>query len=638
MRKTFISILCALIAPWCMGGTPTPPVVNGEVFPDTDGNHINAHGGGILEHQGTYYWYGEHRGEGRPGKGQRGVACYSSTDLHNWKNEGIVLAVVDEPGSPIEEGCIIERPKVIYNPSTGKFVMWFHNELKGQGYGAAQAGTAISDSPTGPFKLVKSGRVNPGIYPMNMTEEEKAMSWDNFKHDWWTPEWYDAIRKGMFAKRDLKGGQMSRDMTLFVDDDGTAYHIYSSEDNLTLNIAELDSTYLNHTGRYIRLFPAGHNEAPAIFKKDGTYWMITSGCTGWAPNKARMMKATDILGEWEQLPNPCVGPNADITFFGQSTFIMPYDGGFMFMADIWNPKDLGNSRHIWLPIEFREDGTPFIMGREQKPDTAQPEKEYKLVWSDEFDKDGKPDSKIWNYETGYARNHELQWYQSDNAYVKDGLLIIEARQCDKPNPTYKAGDKGWRESRERIECTSASINTRGKKDMHYGRLCVRARIPVGGGAWPAIWLLGEEMQWPSNGEIDMMEYYRVNGEPHILANAAWGTDKPYDAKWNSQKIPYKHFLDRDPFWAEKFHEWRMDWDEEAMKLYLDDELINVIPLSQTINGKIGNGTNPFTKPQYILLNLAIGGDNGGDPDWSCFPMKYEVDYVRLYEPVQTAAL
>lgn len=215
--------------------------------------------------------------------------------------------------------------------------------------------------------------------------------------------------------------------------------------------------------------------------------------------------------------------------------------------------------------------------------------------------------------------------------------MIEARQCDKPNPLYKKGSKEWRESRERIECTSASINTRGKKDMHYGRLCVRARIPVGGGSWPAIWLLGEDMPWPSNGEIDMMEYYRVNGEPHILANAAWGTDKPYDAKWNSQRIPYAHFTERDPFWAEKFHEWRMDWDEKSMKLYLDDELLNEIPLSQTVNGKIGNGTNPFTMPQYILLNLAIGGDNGGDPDWSCFPMKYEIDYVRLYEPASVAA-
>jgi len=130
----------------------TPPIVNGEVLPDTEGNHINAHGGAIMEHDGTYYWYGEHRGEGRPGKGQRGVACYTSTDLRNWTNRGIVLSVTDEADSPIEEGCIIERPKVIYCPATGRFVMWFHNELKGQGYAAAQAGVAPSAKTPGPLK------------------------------------------------------------------------------------------------------------------------------------------------------------------------------------------------------------------------------------------------------------------------------------------------------------------------------------------------------------------------------------------------------------------------------------------------------------------------------------------------------
>ena len=130
----------------------------------------------------------------------------------------------------------------------------------------------------------------------------------------------------MFVKRDLEGGQMSRDMTLFVDDDGKAYHIYSSEDNLTLQIAELSDDYLSHTGKYIRIFPGGHNEAPAIFKKDGIYWMITSGCTGWEPNKARLLTATSILGEWKQLPNPCVGENADKTFGGQSTYVLPLQG------------------------------------------------------------------------------------------------------------------------------------------------------------------------------------------------------------------------------------------------------------------------------------------------------------------------
>ena len=153
------------------------------------------------------------------------------------------------------------------------------------------------------------------------------------------------------------------DPNLFVDDDGKAYHIYSSEDNLTLQIAELSDDYLSHTGKYIRIFPGGHNEAPAIFKKDGIYWMITSGCTGWEPNKARLLTATSILGEWKQLPNPCVGENADKTFGGQSTYVLPLQGTekqFIFMADSWRPESLADSRYIWLPVRFDEKGIPFI--------------------------------------------------------------------------------------------------------------------------------------------------------------------------------------------------------------------------------------------------------------------------------------
>ncbi len=338
-------------------------ISSGELWPDTDGEHINAHGGGILQHQGKYYWYGEHRGAPRTGA-RLGVTCYSSTDLVNWKNEGIVMPVSDDPDSDITRGCTIERPKVIYNAKTGKFVMWFHLELKGKGYEAARAGIAVSDSPVGPFRFLSSGRVAPGKYPQNMSKAERKIEWDLKKYEWWTPTWREAINQGMFTKRDLAGGQMSRDMTLFVDDNGKAYHIYSSEENLTLQIAELSDDYLSHTGKYIRIFPGGHNEAPAIFKKDGVYWMITSGCTGWAPNEARMMSATSIWGPWTQHPNPCVGENAKLTFSGQSTYILPVKTQkgteYIFMGDIWRPKNLNDSRYLWLPISFGADGTPVI--------------------------------------------------------------------------------------------------------------------------------------------------------------------------------------------------------------------------------------------------------------------------------------
>jgi beta-glucanase (GH16 family) len=160
---------------------------------------------------------------------------------------------------------------------------------------------------------------------------------------------------------------------------------------------------------------------------------------------------------------------------------------------------------------------------------------------------------------------------------------------------------------------------------------VRARIPVGYGSWPAIWTLGSWAEWPSCGEIDIMEFYRINGEAHILANAAWGNDKHWSAEWNSKKTPFQHFLDKDPFWASQFHIWRMDWDKDYIRIYLDDELLNEISQSQTINGSLGKHESPFRHPQYILLNLALGGDNGGKIDDSSLPMRYEIDYVRVWQ-------
>ena len=128
-----------------------------------------------------------------------------------------------------------------------------------------------------------------------------------------------------------------------------------------------------------------------------------------------------------------------------------------------------------------------------------------------------------------------------------------------------------------------------------------------------------------------MEYYHVNGVPMILANAAWGNDQPNSAVWNSVKVPYAHFLDSDPYWGEKFHVWTMDWTPTYLRIYLDGELLNDIDLSTTLNGSIGEYTNPFHAPQYILLDLAIGGQNGGEPLPDAFPMRYEVDWVRVYE-------
>ena len=259
----------------------------------------------------------------------------------------------------------------------------------------------------------------------------------------------------------------------------------------------------------------------------------------------------------------------------------------------------------------------------------------RLVWSDEFDTDGRP-SKDWIYEQGFQRNQEAQWYQRQNAYVKDGCLVIEGRREHWRNPNYMAGSNDWRTNREFIEYTSSSLTTRLSQQFLYGRFEIRAKIPTATGAWPAIWLLGNKWEWPQNGEIDIMEYYIKNGKPSILANACWGSGQRWNAVWDSEAIPFTHFTDKDPEWADKFHVWRMDWDEHYIRIYLDDELLNEIDLSKTQNGGYGgNRENPFANrvpgfKHYLLLNLALGG-NGGEPDISQFPLRYYIDYVRVYQ-------
>lgn len=334
----------------------------GKLWFDTAGNIINAHGGGIFFHNGRYYWFGEHKGEGS-NNAWVGITCYSSDDLYNWKFERIALHVSEDEESPIAKGSVMERPKVVYNKKKHKFVMYFHLELKGRGYDAAHVGIAVSDRAEGPYVFLKSQRVNAGKWPANMTPRQRNTKTDGgILEKSWSPQWIDAVKDGLFVRRDFSGGQMARDMTLFVDDDDKAYHIYASEENLTLQIAELSDDYLSYTGKYIRIDPAGHNEAPAIFKKEGKYFMITSGCTGWAPNAARLLIANDIMGNWERLPNPCLGKDADLTFHSQSTYVLPVHGmkdKFIFMADRWIPSNPIDGRYIWLPIEF-ENNLPVL--------------------------------------------------------------------------------------------------------------------------------------------------------------------------------------------------------------------------------------------------------------------------------------
>ena len=256
---------------------------------------------------------------------------------------------------------------------------------------------------------------------------------------------------------------------------------------------------------------------------------------------------------------------------------------------------------------------------------------WQLVWHDEFDGYGRPDSALWAYEQGYVRNYEAQYYTPENVFKQDGRLIIEARPADFANPAYNAESGNWRKNRQHVEWTSGSIVTKDRYTFLYGRVEVCARIPVCEGAWPAIWLLGSSLPWPGNGEIDMLEYYQLNGQPTILANACWAGKTDENMQWDASYWPLEHFLKNDPTWASRFHVWSMVWDEDFIRLYLDDELLNEIPLSKTVNGKAScTGINPFQHPMYLLINLALDTRvKTYNPAY--FPIQYEIDYVRIYQ-------
>lgn len=265
-----------------------------------------------------------------------------------------------------------------------------------------------------------------------------------------------------------------------------------------------------------------------------------------------------------------------------------------------------------------------------KPDFSNPRQVpgMQLAWNDEFNKDGKPDPSNWKYENGFVRNQELQWYQPDNAYCKNGLLVIEGRKEKRPNPNYRDSITNWRQNRATIEYTSSSLKTQGLKEFQFGRFEVRARIDTSKGSWPAIWTLGIKGGWPLNGEVDIMEFYRIRDTSVILANTAWGRNESGNGPiWNSTRVPLAVIMQNKPEWPRQFHIWRMDWDKDSICLYLDDQLLNKTRFTQTINP---DGSNPFLQPQYLLLNLALGA-NGGNPENSRFPITYEVDYVRYYK-------
>jgi beta-glucanase (GH16 family) len=286
-----------------------------------------------------------------------------------------------------------------------------------------------------------------------------------------------------------------------------------------------------------------------------------------------------------------------------------------FSFHYYDADTAGKSRFALGTLDW-SDGWPVAV-------TEAANETWKLVWADEFNTNGAPDPANWNYEHGFERNHEAQWYQPENAICTNGLLVITARRETKPNPHYVADSNDWRKERANIHYTSASLTTRHLREFKYGKFEMRARIDTRSGSWPAFWTLGAERghtHWPAGGEVDIMEFYTGT----VLANFGYQLD--HQIKWLAAKKPIADF--NDPAWTEKFHTWTMLWDEQKMDLLLDGQLLNHLDLADADHA---DGGNPFHRSVYLLLNQAIGGDSGGDPTPTTFPVKFEVDWVRVYQ-------
>ncbi|KAK9833256.1 hypothetical protein WJX81_000360 [Elliptochloris bilobata] len=284
-----------------------------------NGKLIQAHGGSILHFDGIFYWFGENKaGRTKPAKPNGpalnrvdviGISVYSSRDLLNWKNEGLALRGGDGAGHPdLAFRGIVERPRVLYHAASRRFVMWLH--IDDEKYKTARLGIAVASKPAGPYIYRRSFRPH---------------------------------------------GEESRDFTVYQDDDGFAYIAYSSEGNRVMHLARLASTLDDVVPGFERALVGQSRESPVIFKCAGVYFLFTSGCTGWEPNRAEVFYASALLGQtWRSLGDPCVGgASARRTFMAQATFALPVPGSpgrFLLMADRWNQERLGVSRYIWLPL------------------------------------------------------------------------------------------------------------------------------------------------------------------------------------------------------------------------------------------------------------------------------------------------
>lgn len=318
-----------------------------------------------------------------------------------------------------------------------------------------------------------------------------------------------------------------------------------------------------------------------------------------------------------------------IPFYQENTYLIVQDGGkpvhaqenWHFMVT-WEERSF-HSASCWQIVAATREELKQVEIKKQNETT------YKQIWADEFNVSGKFNEDDWTSEYGYVRNPgSAEWYQENNTKILEGgKLQIEGRREDFKNPWYKPGSTDWSYKNEWVNYTSGSISTIDKRDWLFGRFEVKAQIPVMSGAWPAIWFLGYQDtngQWPSCGEIDLMEYYTGD----TLANNFWASET--GTAGDAILTPLSYWRDHyTGNWTNLFHVWRMDWDEEAIKLYWDDELINCMLVTRGENKSPASKVKyPFLTPQYLIINLAMGAF-GGTIDDKTLPMHYYVEYVRV---------
>ena len=300
---------------------------------DTSGNLINAHDGGIIYVGGRYYWYGMAlRPDSVKNGGQKtttGVVMYSSTDLYNWAYEGVILESSADPNDPLYGPMRFERPKIVYNDRTKRFVLWCHY--------VAHPGDHGTTPGSGEAGVASCGTIN-GKYVFHGTN------------------------------RPIDNRGVVRDSTLYKDDDGSAYFIYdrdvfekSDPDfGRVLHVVKLSDDYLSPTSTYYKIENADGREAPVVIKRNGFYFLITSGLTGWNFNRAKYFRATSLFGPYTDLGDPCVGERTDTTFNSQGTHAFAVEGkrdAFIVITERHNTARMTDSSFIFLPAHFPSPDT-----------------------------------------------------------------------------------------------------------------------------------------------------------------------------------------------------------------------------------------------------------------------------------------